>query len=222
MTLSFITFIEIGLVIFFVMVAWPDFRVNALKKFRQDPPFLHVTVLIIGLIFALWQMNAGLRNGLAIHFLGLTTLSLMYGWRVAYLLTLPIFVALWWTGDLTLNQVPGAILLSGLFPIGLSYAIFALSYHKLPKHLFVFIFVAGFFNAALTGSLHILAKGFYEYALGIHDWYLLAHQYFSLIPLLAFPEGLLNGMALTLLCVLKPDWLRCFSDHDYLYHAPRK
>lgn len=38
------------------------------------------------------------------------------------------------------------------------------------------------------------------------------------VPLLAFPEGLLNGMALAILAVFRPEWLRVFSDRDYLYN----
>ena len=38
-----------------------------------------------------------------------------------------------------------------------------------------------------------------------------------LIPLLAFPEALLNGMAVTLLVVYQPQWLFDYSDREYLW-----
>ncbi|TON15302.1 hypothetical protein CGH62_27375, partial [Vibrio parahaemolyticus] len=42
------------------------------------------------------------------------------------------------------------------------------------------------------------------------------------VPLLAFPEGLLNGMSLAVLTVFKPEWLRVFSDRDYIYNHYHK
>ncbi len=34
--------------------------------------------------------------------------------------------------------------------------------------------------------------------------------------LIWFPEGLLNGMAITLMTVYRPQWLRTFYDNEYL------
>ncbi|GAA5218011.1 hypothetical protein GCM10025776_25130 [Corallincola platygyrae] len=40
--------------------------------------------------------------------------------------------------------------------------------------------------------------------------------YLNVTPLLMFPEGLLNGMAITLLAVYKPHWLKTYDDRIYL------
>lgn len=99
---------------------------------------------------------------------------------------------------------------------------FVLSYHYLPRNIFVFIFVAGFFNGALTGSAHLLVSGLYYWFTGNHDWTTIVDNYLVFIPLLAFPEGLLNGMSLTMFTVFKPEWLRVFSDRDYIYNHYHK
>lgn len=169
-------------------------------------------------LFLLWSTQASVKEGLSLHFLALTTLTMMYGWRSAFILTLPVSAALALFGKISFAALPEYLLLSSLLPILISYSIFALSYHYLPRNIFVFIFVAGFFNAGVTGSLHLLLNSLYIWQLGAYDWITITDNYLIFVPLLAFPEGLLNGMALAILAVFRPEWLRVFSDRDYLYN----
>ncbi|AMG12671.2 TPA: hypothetical protein I7680_12710 [Vibrio vulnificus] len=199
-----------------------DFLKTFLPKLVADKPFQHMTFAVMLLLFLLWNAQAGVKEGLYIHFLALTTLTMMFGWRMAFLLTLPVYALLTAFGDLTVQQLPSTILLSSLAPILFSYAVFVLSYHYLPRNIFVFIFIAGFFNAGLTGSVHLLINALYHLYVGHYDWQTIWHNYFIFMPLLAFPEALLNGMSLAVLCVFKPEWLRVFSDRDYIYNHYRK
>ncbi len=102
-------------------------------------------------------------------------------------------------------------------PLLLALTVHSLSYHKLPKHLFVFIFVAGFLNAGLSVVSHILAWSTYLWASTDYSATYLVDNYLLLIPLLGFPEALLNGMAVTLLVVYRPEWLYDYSDRVYLW-----
>lgn len=187
-------------------------------KFRNDRSFQHLTYFVMLSLFLLWSAQASVKEGLNIHFLALTTLTMMYGWRSAFIITIPVTTALALVGKISFAALPEYLLLSSLLPILISYSVFALSYHYLPRNIFVFIFVAGFFNAGLTGSLHLLINSLYIWQLGTYDWTTIMDNYLIFVPLLAFPEGLLNGMALAILAVLRPEWLRVFSDRDYLYN----
>ncbi|ENM3790662.1 energy-coupling factor ABC transporter permease [Vibrio cholerae] len=211
-------------IILFIVLFWvrKDTQHALWPKFRDDKSFQHLTYFVMLGLFLLWSAQASVKEGLSIHFLALTTLTMMYGWRSAFLLTIPVTAALVVVGKLGVYDVPEYLLLSALLPILISYAIFALSYHYLPRNIFVFIFVAGFFNGGMTGSLHLLLNTLYQLALGVHDWQTIYDNYLILVPLLAFPEGLLNGMALAILCVFKPEWLRVFSDRDYIYNHYHK
>lgn len=211
-------------IILFTVLFWvrKDTQHALWPKFRDDKSFQHLTYFVMLGLFLLWSAQASVKEGLHIHFLALTTLTMMYGWRCAFLLTIPVTAALVVVGKLGVYDVPEYLLLSALLPILISYAIFALSYHYLPRNIFVFIFVAGFFNGGMTGSLHLLLNTLYQLALGVHDWQTIYDNYLILVPLLAFPEGLLNGMALAILCVFKPEWLRVFSDRDYIYNHYHK
>ncbi|ENM5882550.1 membrane protein [Vibrio metoecus] len=187
-------------------------------KFRDDRTFQHLTYFVMLGLFLLWSAQASVKEGLTIHFLALTTLTMMYGWRSAFIITIPVTAALALFGKISLAALPEYLLLSSLLPILISYSVFALSYHYLPRNIFVFIFVAGFFNAGVTGSLHLLLNSLYVWEMGTYDWKTIMDNYLIFIPLLAFPEGLLNGMALAILAVFRPEWLRVFSDRDYLYN----
>ncbi|MCF7481877.1 hypothetical protein L3V31_09055 [Vibrio sp. J1-1] len=213
----------------FVVIIWviivfclPDWKKVVWPKIEQDKSFQHIVFATLFLLSILWSAQAGVKDGLKIHFLALTTLTMMYGWRMAFLISIPAMVANHWIQGVSLVLLPSSLVLSALLPILISYFVFLLSYHYLPRNIFVFIFVAGFFNGAITGSLHLLINSFYHLSVGHYDWETIQHNYFIFVPLLAFPEGLLNGMSLAVLTVFKPEWLRVFSDRDYIYNHYHK
>jgi len=193
-----------------------------MPKLKKERSFQHITFAVIFALFVLWSADAGVKDGLSIHFLALTALTLMYGWRSAFALTAVISLLMAIVGELSFFSLPEYLLLSGLIPILISHLVFVTSYHYLPRNIFVFIFVAGFFNGAITGSLHLILNGTYLLASSHYDWQTILDNYLVFTPLLAFPEGLLNGMVIALLCVFKPELLRVFSDRDYIYNHYRK
>ncbi len=194
-----------------------DARINFLPKLSAEPRFQHLTIAVCFALFMLWSAEAGILPGLSIHFLALTSLTLMYGWRVAYLMCWPISLALVISGNLSLESMGPFIVLSCLVPILTSYGIFLITYRYLPRNIFVYIFIAGFFNGALTGSLQLFATSLFYYFSNLHDWKQIVDNYLIFSILLAFPEGMLNGMVTAILTVFKPEWLRTFSDRDYIY-----
>ncbi|MFH4498377.1 energy-coupling factor ABC transporter permease [Vibrio diabolicus] len=211
-------------VILWIVLAYclPDWKKVVWPKLEKEKAFQHLVFATLFFFSILWATQAGVKEGLQIHFLALTTLTMMYGWRMAFLISIPAMLVNHQLHDVSLLQLPTSLVLSALLPIFISYLVFLLSYHYLPRNIFVFIFVAGFFNGAITGSLHLLINSFYHLSVGHYDWETIQHNYFIFVPLLAFPEGLLNGMSLAVLTVFKPEWLRVFSDRDYIYNHYHK
>ncbi|MGY5512652.1 energy-coupling factor ABC transporter permease [Vibrio antiquarius] len=211
-------------VILWIVLAYclPDWKKVVWPKLEKEKAFQHLVFATLFFFSILWATQAGVKEGLQMHFLALTTLTMMYGWRMAFLISIPAMLVNHLLHDVSLLQLPTSLVLSALLPIFISYLVFLLSYHYLPRNIFVFIFVAGFFNGAITGSLHLLINSFYHLSVGHYDWETIQHNYFIFVPLLAFPEGLLNGMSLAVLTVFKPEWLRVFSDRDYIYNHYHK
>lgn len=215
--MSILQFLCLVVTAFVIQRSWADTKHVFIPKFLSEKSFQNLTIISLAILFFLWQTKAGVKSGLDIHFLGVTAFTMMFGWRVACLLSLPIFGVLAIFNQWPLIDLPVQIIFSGFIPIFLSYFIFTLSYHYLPRNVFVFIFVAGFFNAMFVGSTHLLLKGSYYLWQGLYDFTTVMDNFFMLIPLMAFPEGLLNGMTLAVLCVYRPEWLREFSDRHYLF-----
>ena len=193
---------------------WPAQDVAALIDNRQ----LQVRLLLsLTSITALWLMNANILQGLHVHFLGLVTLMLMFGWRLSSIVVL-LPTAFFSVFVLKQPLEFGAYGLIAMDAVILGCFIFySIIFHRLPHHLFVFIFCAGFLNAAVSVVLHFSFWSVWLWSTTHYDWSMLVDNYLLLIPLIGFPEALLNGMALTLLVVYRPEWLYDYSDRHYLY-----
>lgn len=168
----------------------------------------------------LWSVRAGIVPGLELFFLGVTTLVLCHGWRIAiWIGCLPLLLLIIF-GTVNLADGGAFALTTFILPGLFSYAVFSWSYHYLSRHLFIYIFVASFINAALTIVLKILLTSGWFYLQETHSWHTIYQNYTQLALLIWFGEALLNGMAITLMAVYRPEWLRTFYDNEYL--APGK
>lgn len=156
----------------------------------------------------LWQVNAQLPGWPVIHFLGLTCAVLVLGFRLGLLaLAIPLALELlfhyWHSGtipsDLSALSLRWSLL---VVAASVSYGLYLLCDRYLPHHFFTVIFAGSFLNAMATASLYYtLNLMVMETTLPLSsaDWFIL--------PLIALPEALLNGMAMTLLVVYRPHWV---------------
>ncbi|AZQ10943.1 hypothetical protein STH12_01843 [Shewanella khirikhana] len=176
-------------------------------------------LLALSAMMGIWLFNASIHGLLQLHFLGLVTLMLMFSWRLATILAL-LPSAFYCVFVLKAPGHFGAYALMGVcLPLFVAFVIHNRSFYLLPKNLFVLIFVSGFANAGLSQLSH---ESFWSLWLGIsgaYSWQVLWHDYLSLSILMMFPEALLNGMAVTLLVVYRPEWLADYSDRHYLWRG---
>lgn len=206
------------------IVCW---LVTALLLLRFYPKELLPRLLSVSgyqhLVFAsavaltiLWSVRAGIAPGLELFFLAITTLVLCHGWRIAiWICCIPLAIILAF-GVIPLAEGGAFALTTFILPGLFSYTVFSLSYHYLSRHLFVYIFVAGFLNAAFTMVVKILLTSGWFYWQHSYSWELIWQNYTQLALLIWFGEALLNGMAITLMAVYRPHWLRTFYDNEYL------
>jgi len=188
-------------------------------KLRTDKGYQHLVLASMVVLFLLWSLRAGIAEGLQVHFLAITVLALSHGWQIAGLIGSVPLLFLTVVG-LVDWQDAGLYALTGvIFPVMFSYAVFLFSYRFMTRHLFVYIFVAAFLNGALTMIVHLLLISGWMYFGSYYSWSYIVDNYLVLLPLLLFPEALINGMAMTLLVVYKPEWVRTFADRDYIYSS---
>jgi uncharacterized membrane protein len=94
--------------------------------------------------------------------------------------------------------------------------LYRFSIRRLPLHFFIYVYI----NAFLGGALAILASSILVSLLlwmsGVYEMGHISREYLAYLPLLALPEGFVNGMVMTGLVALKPEWVCTFDDEHYL------
>lgn len=158
-----------------------------------------------------------MRPALGFHFLGVTVYTLMFGWSLGTIGVSLITVAVTTiSGDW--SALAANALLLGVLPVSTSYGIYYLVHRYLPHHLFVYIFLCGFFNAMLAAGVVVLALVLLLVTAEVYSFARISRDYLPFVPLYLFPEGMLNGMVITALIGLRPDWLKTYDDETYLAH----
>ncbi|WP_337840290.1 energy-coupling factor ABC transporter permease [Rheinheimera sp.] len=183
------------------------------RELRQTHPPWPLYGACCCVLALLWQTDAAVLQPLSVHFLGLTTALLLFGLRLASLLATLVcglgYLQLGWSPEHSLW-----VLCCAFWTLWLNALLVWWVYQSLPRHLFVYLFVAAFLNSALALSVFLLLK-----ALPFWQQYSsaqLTESYLLFIPLAALPEALLNGMAMTLFVIYKPEWVKTFSQRQYL------
>ena len=185
------------------------------------PLVQHLFGAALCFLMVLWQLKGQLPESPPVHFLGVTTLVIVLGLRLSLLLVPlallipPPVLALVNNTQISIDELQLWQWLAVAVAVIQSYLVLLASQKWLPRQLFVVIFVGGFFNSILSSVTYLLLQ-----ALG-YSWLgtapNLTSDYLLITPLLAFPEGLLNGMALTMLLVYRPEWLK----HSLWHELPR-
>ena len=86
----------------------------------------------------------------------------------------------------------------------------------LPPNFFVYAFAAGFLAPALGLGAAGLAGASALALTGVADAGVVFGDYVPILLYLAFAEGTLTGMLVTLLVVYRPQWVATFDDARYL------
>lgn len=206
--------------IFFVLLAIGvglSLNKKTISLLLADKQKQHLSFGACAALTILWSINASIYSGLSIHFLWLTAATLILGPSIAILAGVLAFsinfliapTVTWY--QFAIQAVSGVIL-----PVGIAYLVYAYAYHHLPRHFFVYIFVCSFFTGALTIASKTGFTALIYWLNGQYDGDVLVDNYLILIPLIVFPEALINGMTMAIAVIYKPEWVRTFFDNDYL------
>ncbi len=167
-------------------------------------------------LMVMWSIKAGISPGLNFHYLGATLLTLVFGWPLA-LVGMGLVLA-----AVSLNGLGGwqaysmNALLMGAVPVAVSWVSYRLVDRLLPKNLFVYIFLCGFFGAALA----MAATGLMSTAVfAVSETYsleFLQDHYLPFFLLMVFPEAIITGSFVALLTVYRPEWVATYDEDAWL------
>ncbi len=190
-------------------------RMAPWRKFR-NPQQVHVFLGTVVALLLLWHMRANVEPGLSFHLLGLTAVTLMFGWSLAVVAaSLALF-------GVTLNAGSGwegfAInaLVGGVVPITLTQILLVLIRWYLPKHFFVYVLVNGFLTAGFVGVVSGYLVAWMLILSGAYTFAQLDQTFLPFFPLMFLPEAMLNGWVMAVLVAFRPEWVYSFSDELYL------
>ena len=176
-----------------------------------------VWLAAIALVGFLWNMQIGIRDGLVLHLLGTASLVLIFGPALAVLASsgaLSISIA---AGNSALMLVGVHGLLLIVLPVWVAYAVHRQLRRWLPLNPFVFFLGSGFLGGMLALAAPILVSATLLWGFGVQPGWVIWKDYLTLLPLMLFPEGFVNGAVITALAVWQPHWVRTFNDADYLH-----
>jgi len=186
------------------------------SRLISDKKCQHLVFGSAACVFILWMIRTGIYDGLSVHFLWLSALPLLLGFRWAIFSATLALLGVTILGNESIKMLGVNFLLGVLAPIALTYGIYSLTFHKLPRHIFIYIFLCAFIPGALTIGLKMLALSGYFYLDGVYTWQVIENNYLVLSSLMLFPEAMFNGMTITLLIIYKPQWVYTFYDKLYL------
>jgi uncharacterized membrane protein len=187
---------------------------------ERDSTNIYFGTIVTLLLF--WNLKAGIMPGQTFHFLGACMMTLMFGWSFAMLAISALVLFSTFYGNGAWDTYALNTLLLGSIPISITWLLLRLAQTRLPHNFFIYIFLNTFFAAAIG----IILTGCTSYGLlwlsGAYTAAELESNFLPLVIMLAFPEGTLNGIVITMMVVYKPEWMATFYDKLYLVENKRK
>lgn len=187
-----------------------------LQAMRSEPRLQHLLYGSTLLLMLTWSFRAGLSEGLSIHFLGMTTLTLMFGWDLALLAGGVALVLLTLIGVEGWQMLPLNVLTQVVVPATVCMLILNQVERRMPPNFFIYLFIVAFLGGGITVASSGLSLAAVLGFAGVHEWDKIYTEYVRYLPLIMFPEGLINGILMTAMMVFHPDWIRTFDARRYI------
>ena len=164
----------------------------------------------------LWLISVNAIDGLWFHFLGITTLTLLLGWRFAMVAGTGAIIVHTLLIKQPLSAAPIAWLLTVAVPASVSrWLVHSLRRFR-SRNLFIYMLGAGFGGGMLSALALAVVAILLLWSAGHMAMVQAALANWPLIVLLLFPEGFINGMVVTTLTVFYPHLVKTFDDDYYL------
>ncbi len=168
-------------------------------------------------LMLLWSMKAGIHTGMEYHYLGATLLTLMFGWQLA-LMGIMIEVSVLVIREVIEWQIFALnVFLMGVIPIIVSSLVLKLVERIEPNHFIIYFFAGTFANAMITIAASVYIAAMVMVAGGAYTYAYVSYEYIPYIFLMIYPEAFLTGLAMIIMIVNHPHWVRSFDDNKYPY-----
>lgn len=168
-------------------------------------------------VVLMWQLRAQAVDWLTLHLVFTVLMTLVFKMPLALISNVLINVAMSAIGRNEWVLLGANVLVTGIVPAVITGLVWRWVDRRLPDNLMIFLFVCGFFGAALatlagglSAVLLIMVAGTDSEAV------YLAQEYARFLPLLMPSEAFITGMLLSILLVYHPSWVATFNDRRYI------
>ena len=178
--------------------------------------FTHVYFAACVVLLLLWNTRVGVLPALNFHLLGITAVTLMFGWAFAVFAVLIVTTASVYYLDGGWSTIGLNALVMGCLPVLVTEYLLRLSQRRLPHNFFVYVYINGFLAAGLSLLVATLSAALLILMVdpGSSAW--LGYQVMPYLPLVFFSESIVNGMIMTAMVALRPQWVASFDDNLYI------
>ncbi|MEQ7921210.1 energy-coupling factor ABC transporter permease [Xanthomonas sp. WHRI 1810A] len=217
LTLSTMT---LAWLVYAVVMGWAIWRSPWVELF-SDVRRQHMLFGTVFALFLLWLVRRDFDTGVSYHFIGMTAVTLLLDWPLALVggCVAQLGLLVLCRQDLAAMGVNGLLFIA--LPVLITEACSRVVERLQPKNPFVYIFCSGFFAAALSALLCLVAALgvlWWEGLFAMPEW---LEDFVGYLWLIIFPEAFINGVVITALVVFCPEWLETFNRTRYL-SAPWK
>ena len=204
-------FIVAGWLLFLGVLFWA-LKTAPWHKVNGDKGAQHVLLAAVVVVFFTWQLSASLGGGLTFHFLLMTILTLMFSPQFALIGMALSLVGVTFESELGWLSFGLNAVIMGVLPIMITALMLSLSQRFLENNFFVYVFFNAFLAAAIGVVLSLSLGAWVLWVSEVHTLEVLKQTFIPFIPLMAMPEGFVNGMLMAALVLLKPQWVSSFHD----------
>lgn len=198
------------------LVLLPTARFAQWQAMVSIPLRQHLLLASLVFLVVLWLISVRVFDGLWLHFMGITTVTLLVGWRFTVLLGAVASCGYALLIDQPIIAAAPAWLVTVLIPASLSRLLVYWLRRRPQSNLFIYLLGAGFGGGALS-ALGLAAGGLLLLELsGDHSRVMAALENWPLMTLIMFPEGFINGMVLSVIVVLNPEAVKTFDSDKYM------
>lgn len=183
---------------------------------RQAPARVHLLAASTLGVICLWLMKIRAIDHVTLHLLGVTTVTLVLGWRFAVTALSTALLGFALLSDRGLAMLGLDWLLCVLVPASTTRLLQRALVRPTLRNPFVFMLGAGFAGGALAVLSSALGAAMLLIVAGHGDLVAASLPYLALLPLIMFSEAFINGTCVSALAVFIPDCLKTFDDHFYL------
>ncbi len=167
-------------------------------------------------LILLWHIRGAAMDELSFHFLGVTTITLMFGWSLAIIATSIAMIGVTLNGSADWSIFAINELVVGIIPVTITQISLILVRTYLPKNFFVYVLGNGFLTAGLAATIAGYVAAWILTSSGTLSYEALSSTILPFFPLIFFPEAFINGWAMTILVCYRPHWVYSFSDSLYI------